>query len=144
MAQRKATKRKIVKPRVPRTRGGGTMTEAAYWSFLRSGLRSKSQRWPPRFKALNDARRFVKGKRHKWEYLCAECHKWHKQKEVEVDHIVPCGTLKAYSDLPGFVERLFCEGDGLRIVCKPCHKRITAIAKAPPKKEKKTTHKEKS
>lgn len=115
--------KKVRKPRVARTRGGGTLTEAGYWSFIRAGLRAKSQRWPPKFQTLQAARKTVTGKRHRYEYKCAKCKKWYKQKDVEVDHIVPCGTLKAYTDLPVFVERLFCEPDGLQVLCKPCHRK---------------------
>lgn len=100
-------------------------TQAKFWSFIRSGLRVKWTRWPPRYEALNDSRKSVIGKRHKFEYQCSSCKKWFKQKEVEVDHIVPAGTLRCYSDLPRFVERLFVSKDKLRVVCKPCHKTIT-------------------
>ena len=73
------------------------------------------------------AQRPYKGldKRTKWEYTCADCNEWFKTKEVEVDHIVPAGSLKDYSDLAGFCERLFCEADNLRVLCKPCHKKRT-------------------
>lgn len=48
------------------------------------------------------------------------------RKEVEVDHIVPCGTLKCVEDLPGFVTRLFCEADGFQVLCKAnCHSKKT-------------------
>jgi 5-methylcytosine-specific restriction endonuclease McrA len=46
-----------------------------------------------------------------------------------VDHIRPAGTLKAYSDLPNFVETLFCEEDNLQIMCKPCHLEKTKAEK---------------
>ena len=117
--------KKPVKQRVPRTRAGGTMTESQYWSFIRSGLRAKSQRWPPRYQVLNGNRKRVTGKRHRYEHQCAECKKWYKQKDIEIDHIIPCGSLKSYEDLPIFVERLFCEPEGLRILCKECHKTVT-------------------
>lgn len=52
------------------------------------------------------------------------------QAKVEKDHIVPCGSLKSYEDLPGFVERLFAPVTGYRILCKPCHKIITKEARA--------------
>lgn len=123
-------KRKVVKPRVARTRGNNTMTEAGFWSFIRSGLRAKSQRWPPKYAVLNECKRTVTGKRHRFEHQCSECNKWHPKKNVEVDHILPAGSLKGLDDLAGFVDRLFCEIDGLRVLCKPCHLAIT-------KKEKK-------
>lgn len=96
-------------------------TTAKFWAFVRSGLRAKWQRWPPRYEALNEARRSVTGKRHKYEYQCSKCKEWKKQKEVQVDHITPCGSLNRYEDLPRFVRRLFVSKDKLRILCKACH-----------------------
>ena len=57
------------------------------------------------------------------------------QKEVEIDHIISCGSLKCYDDLPGFVERLFCEADNIRVVCKPCHKAHTKKSREDKKNE---------
>lgn len=72
---------------------------------------------------MQEARREYRGadKRTKWEYKCSECKKWFKTKDVQVDHIKPAGSLKDYSDLPQFVENLFCEKDNLQVMCKPCH-----------------------
>ena len=63
----------IKKPRVPKTRNAGTMTESAFWSFIRSALRQKSRWWKPITQAKLQARRPYKGpnKRQKFEYLCA-------------------------------------------------------------------------
>lgn len=120
------------KQRVARTRGGGKYTESSFFGFIRSGLRAKYSRWGPRYAALAAARRPSKDKtnaRLKWQFQCSKCKKWKKQAEVEVDHIVPAGSLRCFEDLPGFVERLFCEQEGLRILCKPCHLKITKEAK---------------
>jgi hypothetical protein len=102
-------------------------TEARFWGFLRSALRTASTRWPPRYEVVHDAKRVYKGenKRQKYEYQCAHCKDWHPQKEVEVDHIVPVGSLKCFEDLPGFCERLFCSKEGLRLLCKLCHRKVT-------------------
>lgn len=101
----------------------GRWTRARYFGFIRSALRSASRKWQPIHDARKAARRPYHGpnKRRKWEYQCAVCGKWFAGKEVQVDHIEPVGTLKRYDDLPAFVERLFCEQEGLRVVCKPCH-----------------------
>ena len=110
--------------RVPRTRAGGEWTEAAFWGFIRSGVRQLSRKWPPRADAMKAARRPYTGpdKRRKWEYQCAQCGQWFKGTEVQVDHITPCGTLKSFEDLQTFAERLFCEADGLQVLCKEsCH-----------------------
>lgn len=60
-------------------------------------------------------------KRQKWEYQCALCGKWFSRKEIEVDHIEPCGSLKSLDDLPQFVGRLLCEVDKLRVTCAVCN-----------------------
>lgn len=114
--------------RVPRTRAGNTWTEAAFWGFIRSALRAMLLKWPPRANALRNRRRpnQSNNKRLKWESQCENCGEWFKAADVEIDHIVPCGQLKRYEDLPGFVERLLCEEDGFQILCKAnCHKRKT-------------------
>lgn len=100
-------------------------TTSRFWSFIRSGFRSKFSRWPPKYECIEDAKRVVHGQRHKYEYQCAECKGWFKNKDVEVDHIEPVGSLKGYDDLVGFVQRMFVSKEGLRVVCKPCHKAKT-------------------
>lgn len=48
------------------------------------------------------------------------------RKSVEVNHIIPVGSLRNYQDLPGFCERLFVEDPkSLEVVCKDCHLEIT-------------------
>ena len=94
----------------PRTHAGGTWTKAKYFSFIRSALRKASTRYPVKFQVKEAARRNKptgKAGRHRFEYQCVECSKWHPDKDVMVDHIIPCGSLKEYADLPGFVERAF-------------------------------------
>ena len=100
-------------------------TTAKFWSFIRSGLRAKWSRWPPKYETLATVKRTVEGQRHKYEFQCSQCLNWFKQKEVEVDHIEACGSLNKYEDLPQFVKRLFVGTDKLRVVCKPCHRSIT-------------------
>lgn len=113
--------RKVEKPFA-----GQRWSRARFWGFIRSALRLASRKWPPRSDAMRAARRCHRGtnKRQKWEYQCAQCSKWFKGSEVQVDHIVPCGKLREFDDLPAFVRRLFCEEDNLRVLCKPCHKGV--------------------
>jgi len=118
-------------------RAGNTWTEARYFQFIRTALRGAFSRYPVRFQARKLAERTVTGKRHKYEYKCAECKKWHKGKDVQVDHINPCGSLRTYKDLPAFVERLFCEVDGLQVLCKSCHHTKTQAERAAKKEVKK-------
>lgn len=104
----------------------GQWTKARYWSFIRSNLRRA--RWPVIYQVKKEAQLPNDGrfdKRTKFMYKCEHCKEIFKGNQVQVDHIVPCGSLKSYDDLAGFVERLFCEREGFRLLCKGCHQNVT-------------------
>jgi len=128
-------KKKTVKrtPRVKsvKVRNAGTMTESAFWSFIRSALRQKSRWWKPITECKMKARRAYKGpsKRQKFEYQCNSCKAWFPEKQINVDHIQPAGSLNCKEDLAGFVERLFCEQDNLQVLCESCHDIKTKLEK---------------
>ena len=124
-------KKTVRKPRAnasPKTRNNGTMTESAFWSFIGSGLRQKSRFWKPITQCKLNAKRAYKGplKRQKFEYQCNSCKNWFQEKLINVDHIHPAGSLNCANDLPGFVERLFVEAEGLQVLCSNCHDKKTA------------------
>lgn len=124
--KKKAAPKKVAKKRVAKvekTRNANTMSESAFWGFIRSGLRQKSRWWKPITQCKLEAKRIYKGpnKRQKFEYQCNECKDWFIEKKINVDHIVGAGSLKCANDLPGFVERLFCEIDNLQVLCETCH-----------------------
>jgi len=102
-------------------------SQAKFFGFIRSALRSASQRWPPKQESKKLSRRAYKGDniRQKWEYKCCVCGGWFMDKEVEQNHIISVGELRCFEDLPKFVERLFCGIDGFETTCKKCHKEIT-------------------
>ena len=110
----------MAKQRVPRTRAGGTWTEARFFGFIRGHLRNAFSRYPVKHQVKqNNRRKKRNGKR--FEYHCADCRQWFPDSQIQVDHITPAGSLKTFGDLPGFCERLFCEADGLQLLCKSCH-----------------------
>lgn len=133
MIKKNATKRRTKIPRAknPKVRNAGTMTESAFWSFIRSALRQKSRWWKPITECKLQAKRAYKGtnKRQKFEYKCASCNNWFPEKQINVDHIKPAGSLNCAQDLPGFVERLFCEQDNLQVLCEKCHDAKTKLEK---------------
>ena len=133
MIKKNATKRisKIPRKVVSKTRCHGTMTESAFWSFIRSALRQKSRFWKPITECKLKARRLYKGtnKRQKFEYQCNVCKNWFIEKKINVDHIAAAGSLRSSKDLPGFVERLFCEVDNLQVLCEVCHNKKTKADK---------------
>ena len=123
---------------VLKTRCNGTMSEAMFWSFIRSALRQKSRWWKPISVCKLSARRLYKGanKRQKYEYNCKKCNGWFPEKQINVDHVRPAGSLNTATDLPQFVERLFCEQDNLQVLCTTCHDAKTLNEKQSKKKTK--------
>jgi len=108
--------------RVKKTRNNATLTEAGYWGSVRSALRRHFRYWKPATQAKIEARRPSQSSnaRLKWEFQCNHCKEWFPDKEVQIDHITPVGTLKCGDDLKLFLERLTPE-DGFQVLCKPCH-----------------------
>lgn len=109
--------------RVPRTHAGGQWTKAGFWGWFRSGLRRMSLTWPPLRDIMRRDRRPYSGpdKRTKWEHRCELCGGWFPAKQIEVDHVEPCGQLRDWSDLERFAKTLFCEAENLRKTCEGCN-----------------------
>lgn len=108
----------------------GQWTESRYQSFIKSALRSASVRWPPRYETLNDAFIGVKinektGRKAK-HYQCARCLNAFPQKDVQVNHKLPVVPTSGFTSWDEVISRLFCEKEGLEVLCKPCHKEVTA------------------
>ena len=113
---------------IDKPRNAGTMTESAFWSWIRSLLRKKTFAWKPIKLAKDNAKRpnQSSNKRLKWEYQCNKCLDWFPDKEIEVDHIIKCGNFS--KETAGeWIEKLFCEVDGLQILCKACHQIKTHV-----------------
>lgn len=101
-------------------------SDSRYWSFIRSALRSAWSKYPNKFKALEKAKSKAQGVgRRKYDYTCACCTKKYAAQDVSVDHIIPCGSLRSWSDLEHFASRLFCDVEGLQVLCKWCHDKKT-------------------
>ena len=99
-------------------------TKPNFYTWLRSGLRKLSRRWPPTYEALADAKVAYVGenKRRKFSYVCAICGRLFDAKSVAVDHIEPAGSLSCKEDIASFIEKLFCGKEGLQVLCKDnCH-----------------------
>lgn len=122
--------------------GGGTLTKAAFFQMLRSALRQRSRFWKPINQVKDAAKRPNKSnnKKLKWQYQCKECEQWFRGDEVCVDHIEPAGQLNSFDDLGEFCKKLFCESDGLQVLCsngtESCHHKKTQLEKQRLKIEK--------
>lgn len=141
--RKKSPKKNARKKRVvaPKPFNAGTMTNAMFFAMIRSALRQKSRWWKPISQVKYESRRPYSGpnKRQKFEYECNECHTWHMEKNINVDHIIPAGELNSYEDVPAFIKRLFCEKSGLQVLCKKCHDKKTQEEKSERKERKKAT-----
>jgi len=104
----------------------GEWTQSRFESFIKGILRTGSLKWPPRFQILNAAK---KGKqvnqssgRMAEHYECNECHSMFPSKEVRVDHIDSVVPLSGFVSWDNVIQRLFCESEGLQVLCVGCHK----------------------
>lgn len=107
-----------------KTRNSGTMTEAAFFAMIKNSLRKLSLRWIPMKQALELAQRPSEheNKLLKYEYQCAKCLNWFPKKDVEVDHIIPCGSFKAYEDIGNYVRNMLPENaSSFMVLCKEHH-----------------------
>jgi len=120
-------------------RNGGKWTEARYRSFVTSTLRAGSRKWPPKYETLNAAKTEKKVNkatgRLAQHYLCAMCEQEYTQKDVQVDHIKPViDPKKGFVSWDTYIDRMFCEGKNLQVLCKVCHAEKTKLEKEISKK----------
>lgn len=109
-------------------RNGGEWTEARYFGFIKSALRSASQRWGPRNECIRKAR-VSRGR-----YRCACCGQIgpatlpplegnkKRRKNIIADHIEPVIPITGFDSWDETMERLFCEEEGFQALCWACHK----------------------
>ena len=116
------------------TFNSGKWTQARMSSFIKSALRSASQRWPPRYEALNDSctgqKINQKSGRLAKHYTCNGCNKDFPSKDVQVDHIKPIiDPAIGFQTWDILIANLFCEKENLQLLCKPCHQLKTNAEK---------------
>lgn len=130
----------------PKNRCNNQWTESKFRSFVKGNLRQASMKWAPIQTAL------AKARTRRGFYHCAMCEQEvtattkeerKRVKNVHVDHIHPVvDPEKGWEGWDILIERLFCEEDGLRVLCASCHKIVTddekQIAKERRLKEKQT------
>ena len=111
----------------PKPYNDGQWTEARFRQFIVSALRGASQKWAPKWKAIDDA--FVrKGKSLKTGrpcklHRCCECGGLFPKGEMRADHIDPVVDPDiGFTTWDEFVERMFVEREGFQAICVGCHK----------------------
>ncbi len=129
--------RKPPKPRAVKTRNSLTMTEAAFFSWIRSQLRRMSQKWKPIYECKKEGRREataaekrMHGPQTRYVNTCEKCLQWFPNKMLEVDHTIPCGSMGSNAEdfakrAGPWILRLLVERHGLRRLCTACHLGVT-------------------
>ena len=119
----------------------GEWTEARFRAFIISALRAYMRRFPPKWKALDEAkvgkRVNKRSGRLAEHYLCASCGGFFVARDVQVDHINPVvDPQTGFEDWWTYMDRLYCEVDNLQVLCKECHKEKTNEERKERKKNK--------
>jgi 5-methylcytosine-specific restriction endonuclease McrA len=126
---RRQAAKKTIKRRadIARPFNGGEWTAARMTSFIKSALRGA--RWPQKYKAVATAyeknginpKTGRKCKLHR----CAICRDLFPQNGVHADHIVPVVGPEGFVSWDRFIQRLFVDAEGFRVLCKECHGKVT-------------------
>lgn len=108
-----------------------SMNEKQFLQYIRSLLRSKSLQWPCRNKAMQKARIPATNPtgRIKYNYICDICKGNFTGNQIAVDHIIPCGSIPTIESIGEFCTRLYCDTDGMRVLCTNCHDIVTLMQK---------------
>jgi 5-methylcytosine-specific restriction endonuclease McrA len=100
-------------------------TEARVRSFITTGLRQMSRRWPPKYETLAEA--YIETKKNKKtgrlakHYKCNACNELFPGSEIQIDHILPVVEVTGFTTWDSFISRLFCGKENLQAICKTCH-----------------------
>lgn len=125
---------------------GGQWTAARMQSFIKGALRAASNRWGPKYSVKKNARV------ERGVYRCAGYNrpshkvpaslppkKGNKRRinNAVVDHIHPViDPAVGFVSWDDVIKRMFCEEDGLQVLCHECHSKKTADERALAKKRR--------
>lgn len=131
----------MARPSGEKTRCGGRWTEARFKTFVKSLIRSGTQRWAP----IQDC--LVAARTRRGYSECASCKKevpnyvkvgGRRKKNVVADHIDPVVPVTGWVSWDALIEAMFCEKDNLQALCLDCHKVKCAEEAAERKKHRGT------
>jgi hypothetical protein len=102
------------------------MTNSKLKSWLISGLRRMTMRYPPRNEALRAAKTEkkinVSSGRLAQHYRCAGCGGEFTAKNICIDHVIPIiPPGVGFTTWDEYIARMFCPVENLQALCKTCH-----------------------
>jgi 5-methylcytosine-specific restriction endonuclease McrA len=62
---------------------------------------------------------------------CVRCEQNFAKSSLQIDHIVPAGSLLGWEDVENFARRMYSTSENLRLLCKPCHEIVTFMQNHP-------------
>lgn len=108
-----------------KTRCNNTWSDARFNSFIKSMLRRGSMRWLPKSLCKREARHYEKLSNEKGRLVfhskCASCHKIYPETTCAVDHINSVVPASGFVSWDETITRMFCEVEGLQVLCSGCH-----------------------
>ena len=113
----------------PKIRCNNTMTEGQFNTWIKSQLRLIStKKWIPitqTRKGTNCSLCNISFKKN--TRIIVLCKNGNTRKMINkcVDHIDPVVPNIGFTSYDDYINRLFCEMNNLRLLCKKCHDRIT-------------------
>ena len=107
-------------------------SKSRFESFIKSALRSASNRWAPKYKTKQNAR-IARN-----TYVCSQCQKKVGNRGIKIDHINPVVSVETgFVNWDTYIARLFVELDGFQALCKDCHDKKTSAENKQRKANKK-------
>ena len=109
-------------------------TKAQFFQWMRGQMRKAWSRHPVKVSYMSNHRERVPLGRKTdknpqglvWGCRCEHCNELFKQTECEVDHIHAAGSFKGWEDFEAWMHKLMhINWDGIRVVCKTCHRIIS-------------------
>jgi hypothetical protein len=101
-------------------------SESSFWNWMRGALRRSWSRHPIKLAYIHKYRiraGIGRGGKEVFALRCCLCNEMHPQSQIEIDHIIPAGSLRSEEDLCGWIKRLLVVSfEDIRPVCIPCHR----------------------
>lgn len=121
----------------------GQWTASRFHAFIKSALRSASNRWSPKFSCIKAARtkrgfyKCVGFERDAHVVPASVVHKGKRVKNIYADHIIPVvDPIKGFQSWDDLIDRLFVEQDGYQALCLQCHSAKSKIERLQRKSKK--------